>query len=442
MPNWRGGSRHRSLGRLGATVVVVLVGMAGCVPGASSTPTARTSPSAAPTESSKYQEPPDTSPPSPQAFGRVPPGFGSWTEVLEIQLRMSTAADRIQTAPGADVGLAGIVAAPEARRLVVYWKGRPSDDTMRLMNEIRTDMPIELQPARHSALELSAIKHSVITKPGVVSVSGNVDGSGIAVTVDADVNVADWGISVPITLKKGTRPFLAVCSRQVDCAPFWGGAAYSSNGACTLGFTLWKDQGSYKEDYMLSAGHCAELGDVIKTPPGAYIGDVVADDDDYDTLLIKNPVLWQFDGRIFTGPMNAVSGYNRRVLGSFASVKGYYVCTSGSATGEHCGLKVEDVDTLINTGTVIFSLVYAVNPSGDIAVGTGDSGGPVHIPVAGGSTYAMGTMTAGTLEIPCPAGTLSTKCGSAVYYVDISGPLSYYQMKIATGPGFTWPSSP
>jgi hypothetical protein len=55
----------------------------------------------------------------------VPAGFDSWTEVFDVQERMNMAADQIRDAAQTDSGLSGIVAAPESRRLTVYWKGEP-----------------------------------------------------------------------------------------------------------------------------------------------------------------------------------------------------------------------------------------------------------------------------------------------------------------------------
>src|SRR4051812_47234668 len=51
------------------------------------------------------------------AYGRVPAGFSSWAEVLKVQAKLNAAAERINSAPGAQANLAGIVARPESRRL-------------------------------------------------------------------------------------------------------------------------------------------------------------------------------------------------------------------------------------------------------------------------------------------------------------------------------------
>jgi hypothetical protein len=114
---------------------------------------------------------------------------------------------------------------------------------------------------------------------------------------------------------------------------------------------------------------------------------------------------------------------------------------TGSYTGEHCNLNVDAVDLWISPGgDTIGALVRATNTSGGVAVGKGDSGGPVHVPFVNGVTFAMGTMTAASSVVACPAGSPSNKCGSSVYYVDIAGSLDYYQATIATGAGSVWPT--
>jgi hypothetical protein len=442
---------HRVVGRLVAAAVLAgLVGIAGCVEGPGSMPdrpTGSPSSTAVPTDAEKRSTQPDARPPSTAEFGPLPPGFHSWAEVLDVQQTISAAAGRINAAAGAVDALAGMVAQPESRQLTVYWKGSMPAETERLVAEIRTGLTLQVRPARGSATELAAAGRAVLGRAGVVAVSANVDGSGITVTVDSDVDVAGWGVRVPVTVRHAGKPFFVVCSRQVDCAPFWGGAQYwSPTSICTLGFTVWKDGSPTNEDYNLSAGHCADVGDTITTPGGAFIGQVVDERTEQDTLLIKNPIQYFFDGRIFTSTWNAMSGYNRRPVGKALNVVGLYVCTSGAATGEHCGLRIEEtgivviIDGPFGVVSTFGPVVRAANLAGGVAVGVGDSGGPAHMPGADGLTSAMGIINAGLDEVPCDAGVPSTKCGSSVYYVDISAALSAYGMHVATSPGFTWPS--
>src|SRR4051812_43734085 len=60
--------------------------------------------------------------PSTQPAEAVPGGFASWRALFAEQDRLNAAAGEITAARGE--GFAGVVVAPEARRLTVYWKGR------------------------------------------------------------------------------------------------------------------------------------------------------------------------------------------------------------------------------------------------------------------------------------------------------------------------------
>src|SRR2546423_8181400 len=88
--------------------------------------------------------------------GGVPAGFASWAEVMKEQNLLNAAGERVDAAPGAKEGLAGIVARPESRRLVVYWKGRVAAATTRPIHHLRAQVPIHVRPAEVSATELMA----------------------------------------------------------------------------------------------------------------------------------------------------------------------------------------------------------------------------------------------------------------------------------------------
>jgi hypothetical protein len=383
-----------------------------------------------------------TAPPEPlteRELGPVPAGFASWTEVFDLQERMNLAADQIRDAAGAASGLAGIVAAPEARRLTVYWKGEPPPETTGLIGRIGAELPVDVRAARYSATELSDVSQVVATKPGVAMVAGNVDGSGVTATVDGEVDVASWGVGVPVTLRQGERPFPTLCSRQVDCSPWWGGGRYvSSTSVCTMGFAV--QSGATK--YMISAAHCtAGVGDPITTLGGSVIGWVKSVNNNRDIMLIRHTPGSDFQGVIYAGTYNAISGYHRRVRAALASSVGNYVCTSGSGTAEHCAMKVVAVNLWFasSTGGAPYGpFVQADHVSGGVAVGDGDSGGPVHFGLwyilAGNyhATDALGTIAMAQNQVPCLPNVPSTKCGSTVLYADIKQSLAHYQASIVT----------
>jgi hypothetical protein len=360
--------------------------------------------------------------------------------VFDVQERMNLAADSITDAAGADGGLAGIVAAPEARRLTVYWKGEPPADVSRVIDRVRAELPVDVKVARYSAAELSEVSRHVATQPGVAMVAGNVDGSGVTVTIHDEVDVTSWDVGVPVTLKQGERPFPTACSRQVDCPPWWGGATYwSSTGVCNMGFAVKLKNGTR---LMLSAAHCAAgVGDALSTPNGSVIGFVESVNNTRDTMLIRSTLATDIQGVIYSGTTNAVSGYHRRVRAALGSSVGNYVCASASGTGEHCKMKVVAVNLWFPSatgGAPYGPFVQADHISGGVATGTSDSGGPVHFGlwyiIVGNyhATDAIGTMSFGQNEIACPAGLPAATCGSTLLYADIKATLTYYQASIIT----------
>jgi hypothetical protein len=426
-----------------ALVLAALTGLAGCADTPNLTPT--TSPLTGDPVGATISEMPAPEPLTERDMGPVPRGFRSWSEVFDLQETLNLAADRIRDLAGDGSGLAGIVAAPEARRLTVYWKDEPPRNVTALVDDIRRELPVDVRSARYSATELSEVSQLVATMPGVATVAGNVDGSGVTATVEGDVDVASWGVSVPVTLKQGTRPFPTTCSRQADCSPWWGGATYwSSTGICNMGFPIKVTVPIIGATVrvMVSAAHCATaVGEGIATPNGAAIGSVLSIDKNRDTMLIGPPPATAFQGVIYSGPTNAISGYHRRVKAAVGSSVGNWVCASASGTGEHCGMTVVAVNLWFAStdgGPPYGPFVQADHNSGGVATGTSDSGGPVHFGlwyiIAGNyhATDAVGTMSFGQNVVPCPTGAPATKCGSTLLYADIKSTLAYYGASIVT----------
>ncbi len=431
------GLSRRVIRRLPVILLAGLCGLAGCATSGPPSPSAPAS-SAGPAGSATT-EVPAQEPLTERELGPVPAGFGSWTEVFDVQERMDLAADRIRDAAGVGSGLAGIVAAPEARRLTVYWKGEPSPDMTRLIDSIRSELPADVRAARYSATELDDVSRVVASKPGVATVAGNVDGSGVTATIDGAVDVASWGIDVPVTLKRGGRPFPTTCSRQNDCPPWWGGATYwSSSSICNFGFVVQKNG----TRFMLSAAHCAaSVNEAVSTPNGSVIGFVESINKNRDTLLVRHTLGTEFQGVIYSGTTNAMSGYHRRVRAAVGSSVGNFVCASASGTGEHCSMKVVAVNLWFASatgGAPYGPFVQADHISGGVATGSSDSGGPVHFGlwyiIAGNfhATDAIGTISFGQNEVACPSGVPATKCGSTMLYADVKQSLAYYQMSIVT----------
>jgi streptogrisin D len=147
---------------------------------------------------------------------------------------------------------------------------------------------------------------------------------------------------------------------------------------------------------MLTAGHCArQLGDAI-FQDGHFFGNMsirTLVNNGLDRGVVTNAT---YDSLIFTGAFNATGPFDsssaERVRGFVLVVEGISVCVDGSTHGEICGCKIgkRDFCTAIEGGGSTCH-VTAVNKSGNIIIGGGDSGGPVFSRVSNGVT-AVGTI--------------------------------------------------
>lgn len=147
-------------------------------------------------------------------------------------------------------------------------------------------------------------------------------------------------------------------------------------------------------------------------------------------------------GWVFGGTWNEPFGtarYDFQVARDLNSSEGISVCTSGSNSGEHCGLIVDG-----DAGIVTFSCPpgtcygwRATNPNGTtVSVVGGDSGGPVYQMRSDGRVNALGIIYGGTNPGTCPSRrfTNGTNCYRTVYYNDVQLILSDWNLVIATSP--------
>jgi hypothetical protein len=348
--------------------------------------------------------------------GPAPGGFASWKELLVTQEKLVKAADRISTAAKehGGSGYAGIIAAPENRELRVYWKGSTPKQIDGLVGELRGEVPISVLPAKYSARELEREMARLIRKSGsvITSIAPLQDGSGL-VASGASLNSTRSevsGATVPVTVEDGIAPKLI--TRWNDSPPWYGGAAYNSvGGGCSTGFAV--SWGGVSR--VLSAGHCANVGNVASDPTGEVIGTVGADNNGLDALLINASAA----GRVFNS--SGATEFTNQVIGTFGSYVGMWVCTSGAYSGTNCSIQVQQVNVTLNVGYLITGTVRAEQTAHTNAVGQGDSGGPVEVVNTANTNqvYAAGVNTAidaGT-AVPCTGYvTTGRTCAWRMYY--------------------------
>lgn len=383
------------------------------------------------------QSDPDKPPPDEESLPAEPvPGpFESWAELLEAQERLNAAADQLSPAAERERGFTGIEASPVRGRLRLFWHGVPPEPIRDLVARLSREVPIEVLSAEHSRAELLEQQAAIAAEPGVNTVAAQVDGSGLTVGYEGSEDAARQlrsiaNATVPVVVEPYDETQPAGCSgRQDDCSPFWGGAKYvmPGGGWCSTGFTLkftWFLYPSPPSSHrMLSAGHCAGNGTAVKDGGGQPMGTITGDSDAADLLTI-DPA-GGFAPRVYLDSWNAGLASNKAVKAAKPSYVGNWVCPSGAATGEHCPVVVSHVDVTI-WGTVKTVRANHYYPN-SVAVGKGDSGGPVIVHQWwGGGVYAMGTISALSNVVPCPAGSPSPLCGSTVYYVGIMTALNHY----------------
>ena len=141
-------------------------------------------------------------------------------------------------------------------------------------------------------------------------------------------------------------------------------------------------------------------------------------------LLLINPSA-NLGPRVYLDGWNANTLSNKTVADTSDSFVGNWICTTGASTGEHCSIQVDAVNVTI-WGTV--KTIMASHLTGGVAAGKGDSGGPVMVHQwFGDGVYALGTISAGSGQVSCPAGAPSSMCFETVYYVGILTALAHYK---------------
>jgi streptogrisin D len=174
----------------------------------------------------------------------------------------------------------------------------------------------------------------------------------------------------------------------VQTQAFYGGQAILHGGwRCSAGFNTRSGSGRY---YVLTAGHCANLGGTWTTSGGQTIGPVAASSfpgNDFGRIRISNPAALDPRGGVLDkGAFRDITGASRVAVGSSA-------CKTGSTTGTTCGrVQAYNVTVRYPEGTVR-GLTRT-----NICTQPGDSGGAMFA-----GSQAQGITSGGTIG-GCGAG--------------------------------------
>ncbi len=200
---------------------------------------------------------------------------------------------------------------------------------------------------------------------------------------------------------------------------FWsligGQAIYFGGGRCSIGFNARNSAGTR---YVITAGHCTELGGNV-TGTGGAIGPVVGSSfptNDYgliqvtSTSAVSTPLVDRYS-----------SGSDVTVAGSSVTPVGGGICRSGSTTGWRCGT-VGAFNQTVNYGGG--DVVYGLTRTSACAE-PGDSGGSVvSNPGSGTRVQAQGMTSGGS-------GNCST--GGTTFFQPVNEALGAYGLTLYTG---------
>jgi hypothetical protein len=280
----------------------------------------------------------------------------------------------------------------------LWWKGPLPAAMRRVVVQASRSAPVRVRPAAYSMAELrAAAGHVRANWPAggdeLQAIKMKADGSGLIVSVPpaarrgaAVPTTAVPQIGVPVTVIGEAG--LEQTSRDDDRAPWKGGATIvnaTRGSVCTSGFGVRNGTANY----ILTAGHCAQVGDRFQDAKGEFIGNVGPRHQDHDVELVPTSSV---DGYVYIGGRNdnvvaPVEGWGWTFVGE-------YLCQSGVSTSGELGRPVCNLKVLFYYADRE-DLVEAEQAEGQIAVRSGDSGGPIYSVAASGKLVAKGTSTRG-----------------------------------------------
>jgi hypothetical protein len=240
-----------------------------------------------------------------------------------------------------------------------------------------------------------------------------VDGSGLQGYFTDPKAASSYKFPIPVDIALAPEGTAQV-SRANDSVPWWAGSITRvGGGICTTGFAVMR--GTTRG--LLSAGHCNPAGGgVFTNGTGVPIGRAGLPVTISDSIFIPSPSA----GRTYVGGVG--SSASMAVIAPIPNFPGQWVCTEGAATGEHCAITnflVGGVSFI--GGTVTLGITLAFRWFGGVAVGSGDSGGPVIVSSNPFFALAAGLIDFAVGGTTCPPGVgLGGVCSSVVGYVDIN----------------------
>jgi streptogrisin D len=367
---------------------------------------------------------------------------------MRAQLPLLAAVARLEEAisRAARRTVGGITISVRDHRVRLYWKGSLPTSLARPVRRLSHDnVAVSVLGARYTRQQLLRYAHDLVRQaryfPGVHSVSPLPDGSGLEVGVAPGSPTAALRrlpVAARVRVEESFEPFQCKTGhfycRRADTSPYWGGAVATpfNGGGCSDAFATISPWANLEvgpdgrpvfvhHKFMLTADHCGGGAGVNYFAGGAgLMGQGALVNRGVDSVAIRT----QSAPRVYDGGVDDASEFSKPVVGIGNNVSGEFVCTSGAATGVHCGIQITSTggSEKAADGHWIHDVVRADQVDGVLAAGAGDSGGPVFaLSEDPSKVVGMGVILGGGKQADFPATCtyFSTKCSTRVLYVDL-----------------------
>ncbi len=235
-----------------------------------------------------------------------------------------------------------------------------------------------------SLARLDRIKAALDRAGGVPGTAWGVDvtANKVVVSVPAGASGARTAALLARARSYGSAVRVERVGGAIRPMAFYGGQAILHSGSrCSAGFNTRAGSGNL---YVLTAGHCTNLGGTWTTSSGQTIGPVAASSfpgNDFGAIRISNPTALDPRGGVLNnGSFLDITSAGRVPVGSTA-------CKTGSTTGTTCGTVLQYNVTVNYAEGTVFGLTMT-----RICTRPGDSGGAMFA-----GSQAQGIVSGGTV---------------------------------------------
>ncbi|MFE2757869.1 hypothetical protein ACFXGA_38295 [Actinosynnema sp. NPDC059335] len=357
--------------------------------------------------------------------------------VLEPLRLAADAAARVGQESRADI-YTQVEMAPDYRSVNVYLtdvrQGWAFVAEVRKANPAVDARLINVVPAKKSRQQLKAEISALTSRadlPFTVSRAGSsVDGGVIELAVDDPGAARSYLASPAVAQRRAATgatevrveqaPPATPLSRWNDSSPFYAGAAlgpaYGAESYCTSGIpavSTWDGR-----QWLVTAGHCYNVGDHVWAAGGNYIGQVKYELPAVDSAFIETPTLrYTWDGVDATGYTRYLNGVRNVAVGDFT-------CQLGYNSKVVCNIRTVYAGTMSWTvnGTTVWGS-YGVPHYGGVVGRGGDSGGPVIYLNDANSRQLNGIVSVGW-------GCGTSGCTTALGWVDVWSIFNAFAIKL------------